>query len=64
VAKTTDQPLIASHSNVHALTPVSRNLTDKQLAAMRESNGLVGLNFASPCCATTAPRTPTRRSPT
>lgn len=46
VAKTSDQPLIASHSNAHALTPVARNLTDKQLDAIRESNGLVGLNFA------------------
>lgn len=46
VARTTDQPLIASHSNVHALTPVARNLTDKQLDAVRESKGLVGLNFA------------------
>jgi len=46
VAKASDQPLIASHSNVHALTPVARNLTDKQLDAIRESKGLVGLNFA------------------
>ncbi|XUY26409.1 dipeptidase [Agrobacterium sp. rho-8.1] len=46
VAKTTDQPLIASHSNAHALTPVARNLTDKQMDAIRESNGLVGLNYA------------------
>ncbi|CAN7496751.1 dipeptidase [Aminobacter sp. LjRoot7] len=46
VAKLSDQPLIVSHSNVHAITPISRNLTDKQLAAVRESNGLVGLNFA------------------
>ena len=46
VAKTTDQPLIASHSNVHALTPVARNLTDKQLDAIKESEGLVGLNYA------------------
>lgn len=46
VAALTDQPLIVSHSNAHALTPISRNLTDKQLAAVRESNGLVGLNFA------------------
>ncbi|MCF6367928.1 dipeptidase [Rhizobium halophilum] len=46
VAKTTDQPLVASHSNVHALTPVARNLTDKQLDAIRESRGLVGLNYA------------------
>lgn len=46
VAKTTDQPLVASHSNVHALTPVARNLTDKQFDAIKESKGLVGLNFA------------------
>ncbi|MDQ0456155.1 dipeptidase [Rhizobium paknamense] len=46
VARTSDQPLIASHSNVHALTPVARNLTDRQLDAIRESGGLVGLNYA------------------
>jgi membrane dipeptidase len=46
VAKTSDQPLIASHSNVHALTPVARNLTDRQMDAIRESRGLVGLNYA------------------
>ncbi|WP_117192334.1 dipeptidase [Rhizobium terrae] len=46
VAKTTDQPLIASHSNAHALTPVARNLTDRQLDAVKESGGLVGLNYA------------------
>ncbi len=46
VAKLSDKPLIVSHSNVHAITPVARNLTDKQFAAVRESNGLVGLNYA------------------
>ena len=46
VAKTTDQPLVASHSNAHALTPVARNLTDKQLDAIKESGGIVGLNYA------------------
>ncbi len=46
VAEISDQPLIASHSNVHAITPVARNLTDRQLDAIRERNGLVGLNFA------------------
>jgi membrane dipeptidase len=47
VAKTTDQPLAASHSNAHALTPVARNLTDRQLDAIRESRGVVGLNYAT-----------------
>lgn len=46
VAETSDQPLIASHSNAHALTPVARNLTDRQLDAIRERKGLVGLNYA------------------
>ena len=46
VAKLSDQPLVVSHSNVHAITPVARNLTDRQLEAVRDSGGLVGLNFA------------------
>ena len=47
VAKASGQPLVTSHSNVHALTPVARNLTDRQLDAIRESRGLVGLNYAT-----------------
>ncbi len=46
VANITDAPLVATHSNAHAICPHSRNLTDKQLAAIRESDGMVGLNFA------------------
>ena len=46
VAKTSDQLLIASHSNAHSLTPVARNLTDRQMDAIKESGGLVGLNYA------------------
>jgi len=37
---------VATHSNVHALVASTRNLTDKQLAAIKESGGLVGLNFS------------------
>ncbi len=47
VAATSDAPLVASHSNVHALSESSRNLTARQLAAIRERKGLVGLNFAT-----------------
>ncbi len=46
VAALSDAPLVATHSNAHAISPHSRNLTDKQLAAIRETGGLVGVNFA------------------
>ena len=47
VAAITNAPLVATHSNAHALSPHSRNLTDNQLAAIRETGGLVGVNFAT-----------------
>jgi membrane dipeptidase len=46
VAKISDAPLVASHSNAHAICASARNLTDEQLAAIRESGGLVGVNYA------------------
>ena len=46
VAKLSDAPLVATHSNAHALSPHSRNLTDDQLKAIRETQGMVGVNFA------------------
>src|SRR6266852_7559765 len=45
VAALSDAPLVATHSNVHAICPSTRNLTDKQLDAIKETEGLVGLNF-------------------
>lgn len=47
LAKISDAPLVATHSNAHAICPHSRNLTDDQLAAIRSSGGMVGLNFAT-----------------
>jgi membrane dipeptidase len=47
VARLSDAPLVATHSNAHAVTPSSRNLTDRQLAAIRDSGGMVGLNLAT-----------------
>jgi membrane dipeptidase len=47
VASITEAPLVATHSNAHALCPASRNLTDRQLDAIRDSDGLVGVNFAA-----------------
>ena len=46
VAKISEAPLVATHSNVHAISQTPRNLTDKQLDAIKESDGIVGLNFA------------------
>ena len=47
VAAISTAPLVATHSNAHAICASSRNLTDRQLARIRDSGGLVGLNFAT-----------------
>ena len=47
IAKLSNAPLVATHSNAHAITPSSRNLTDRQLRVIRDSGGMVGLNFAT-----------------
>jgi membrane dipeptidase len=47
VAKLSDAPLVATHSNAHAICAHARNLTDRQLAAIRDSGGMVGVNFAT-----------------
>lgn len=46
VAALSDAPLVATHSNAHALCPSSRNLTDRQLDIIRERGGMVGMNHA------------------
>jgi len=46
VQRLSGAPLVATHSNAHALCPASRNLTDAQLDAVRDSGGVVGVNFA------------------
>ena len=47
VAKLSKAPLVATHSNVLAISASSRNLSDDQLKAIRDSGGMVGLNFAT-----------------
>ena len=47
VARLSTAPLVATHSNAHAICPHARNLTDDQLRAIRDSGGMVGLNFAT-----------------
>jgi len=46
VAELSDAPLVVSHSGVHAICASTRNLTDKQLDAVGESKGLMGIMFA------------------
>ena len=45
IAKISDAPLVASHSNAFAICAHSRNATDRQLDAIRDTGGLIGLNF-------------------
>ena len=47
VARLSKAPLVATHSNAHVLCPSARNLTDRQLDAIRDTRGMVGLNFAT-----------------
>lgn len=47
VAAISTHPLVATHSNVFAICPHARNLVDWQLAAIKDSGGVVGLNFAT-----------------
>jgi membrane dipeptidase len=46
VAKVSTAPLVATHSNAHAVTTTTRNLLDSQLEAVRDTDGVVGVNFA------------------
>jgi len=45
VARISRAPIVASHSNAWKISPSTRNLTDDQLDAIRDSDGLVGVNF-------------------
>ena len=47
VAAISDAPLVATHSNAHAVCPSPRNLTDRQLHMIRDTGGMVGLNYAT-----------------
>jgi membrane dipeptidase len=46
VARLSNAPLVATHSNAHALCASTRNLLDAQLDAIARSGGVVGVNFA------------------
>lgn len=46
-AEQSSAPLVATHSNVHALCQQPRNLTAAQLEAVAASGGFVGVNFGT-----------------
>ncbi len=48
VVRHSQRPIIASHSNAAAITPHPRNLSDLQFCAVRDTGGVVGLNFYRP----------------
>jgi membrane dipeptidase len=48
VARHSTAPLVATHACAHALCPSARNLTDLQLDAIRDTDGVVGVNLSVP----------------
>jgi len=48
VCKDAPAPVIASHSDAHALTAVARNLTDEEIRCIAATGGVIGLNFHAP----------------
>lgn len=44
VAELSERPFFASHSNARALRPMDRNLSDRTIAAISASGGMVGVN--------------------
>lgn len=45
VLETSSQPVVASHSNVYAISPHNRNLNDDQIRALAQNGGMMGINF-------------------
>lgn len=45
VALRSKQPIVISHTAVHALCPASRNITDRQIDAVGDSGGIIGIWF-------------------
>ena len=45
IIELTDRPVIASHSNCLSLCNNKRNLDDRQIKAVADKNGVIGVNF-------------------
>lgn len=48
VAKYSQKPFLASHSNARSMTAVTRNLTDDMLRVLADKGGITGINFCAP----------------
>jgi membrane dipeptidase len=48
VLNSAQQPVMASHSNCRAISNTPRNLDDRQIAAIAQSGGVIGINGVSP----------------
>jgi membrane dipeptidase len=46
IAAISTAPIVATHACAHAVCRSTRNLTDRQLNAIRDSGGVVGFNFS------------------
>ncbi|WP_244549470.1 dipeptidase [Bradyrhizobium erythrophlei] len=46
LAAVSTAPIVATQACAHAICPATRNLTDRQLDAVRASGGVVGFNFS------------------
>jgi membrane dipeptidase len=46
IASISTDPLVATHACANVVCRSTRNLTDRQLDAIRESGGIVGFNFS------------------
>lgn len=45
IIKISSKPVIASHSCVHNLCPIPRNLQDDEIKMIADSGGMIGINF-------------------
>jgi membrane dipeptidase len=45
VAQITDSPLVVTHTAVYEICPSTRNLTDEQIDAVGQTNGVIGVIF-------------------
>lgn len=45
IAKYSNKPVIASHSNARTLMPIDRNISDEAIIAIANTGGVVGVNF-------------------